>query len=179
MQIRNIIFILSSLFIFYVPVVAQGLLGKSQFLIAYESKAAFLGEVVFIGEKPEGFYTSGEWSQTAIFKVKKQLKGKITSKFVAISIAVTGDLQGSIFEKNEYIVFLSDHSGGGNSFSCGNFELDSKNSKFKVLSNTNQPFKMPCFSVDELRNIVEGTKEEITAITVYLKFLAKNKKRPS
>lgn len=175
MLIKKCFFIFSVSILAYIPVSAQSLSGKSQILIAYESKAAFLGEVVFIGEKPNGFYTSISTSQTAVFKVKKQLRGKIEATFVAVGIAVTGDLHGAIFEKSDYIVFLSDYSGNGNSDSCGHYALDAKNTKFKVQSDSKRAFKMPCYHVDELNNIVEGTKEEIEAIKGYLNFLENRK----
>jgi hypothetical protein len=150
---------------------AQSLLGKSQILIAYESKAAFLGEVVYIGDPPGGFSTYGSTSQTLIFKIRKVFRGRIDPRFVAVRVAVTGDLRGSVFENDLYIVLLSDYSGVGNSGSCGEFEFDSKNDKFKILAGNKRSFSLPCYHVDQLNNILEGSEKEIAAITDYFKFL--------
>ena len=177
MRIKTIIFLLSTFFIFCVSVSAQSLLGKSQILIAYESKTAFLGEVVYIGNQADGGFSTGiSFSQTGIFKVKKQLKGGLEDEFVKISFDVTrgNNLNGLIFRGNDYVVFLSENSGNGDSSFCGNFERDSKTGKFEVAKN-DKPFKMPCYSAN-LRSLVAGTKEELEAITDYLSFL-KNKKQ--
>lgn len=178
MRIKTIIFLLSSFFIFCVPASAQSLLGKSQILIAYESKTVFIGEVVYIENLAgEGFSTGIGTSQTAIFKVKKQLKGNLEDEFVKISFEVTrgNNLNGLIFEGSDYIIFLSDNSGKGDSNFCGNFERDSKTAKFKVAKNE-KTFKMPCYFAN-LKSLVAGTKEEIEAITDYLSFFEnKNKK---
>ncbi|MEZ5423982.1 MAG: hypothetical protein R2682_12950 [Pyrinomonadaceae bacterium] len=174
---KTVIFFLSSFFIFCVSVSAQSLLGKSQILIAYKSKTAFLGEVVYIGNLSDGGFSTGiGFSQTAIFKVKKQLKGGLEDEFVKISFDVTrGDnLNGLIFRGNDYVVFLSENSGNGDSSFCGNFERGSKTGKFKVAKN-DKPFKVPCYSAT-LRSLVAGTKEELEAITDYLSFL-KNKNK--
>ena len=175
MRIKTFIFLLSGLFIFFVPASAQGLLGKSQLLIAYESKTAFLGEVVYIAEQAGGVYSGIGTSQNIIFKIKKNLKGEIKDKFVTIGFETTqGDnLKAVILEKRDYIVFLSANSKLEATNFCGNFELDSKNEKFKVSKNSARSFKMPCYFAD-LKSIVEGTTEEIEAITDYLSFL-KNK----
>jgi hypothetical protein len=177
MRMKTIIFLLSSLFIFCIPVLSQSLLGKSQILIAYESKTVFLGELVYVGEPlNNGFYTGVGTSQTAIFKVKKQLKGKLEDEFVKINFEVTrgNNLNGSIFEKDEYLLFLNENSGKGDSNLCGNFERDSKTDKFKVAKHKNT-FKMPCYFAD-LKSLIAGTREEIEAITDYLSFLENRKK---
>ena len=166
MRVKTLIFLLSSLSMFCVSVSAQSLLGKSQILIAYESKKVFLGEVVYIGKlADEGFSTSIGTSQTAIFRVKKQLKGDLQDEFVKISFEVTNgnNLNGLIFEKSDYLILLSENSGRGDSHFCGNFERDSKTAKFKVAKNETI-FKMPCYFAD-LKSLVAGTKEEIEAIT--------------
>jgi hypothetical protein len=177
MRAKNILFLLSSFFIFCIPAAAQSLLGKSQILIAYESKAVLLGEVVYIGNLgDEGFSTDIGISQTAIFKVRKRLKGNLKDEFVKISFAVTrgNNLNGLIFEGDDYLIFLSENSGKGDSISCGNFERDPKTTKFSVAKKE-RTFKMPCYFAD-LKSLVAGTKEEIEAVTDYLSFLENRSK---
>jgi hypothetical protein len=178
MRTREIGFLLLSVFFFCcVPASAQGLLGKSQFLIAYESNAAILGQVVHVAKPPDGLYTGVSNSQTVVFKVKRRLKGKFEDKFVKVNFAVPNgiNLEGVLLEESEYIIFLDKNSGNGDSDFCGDFEWDSKAGKFMAAKGSKHAFKMPCYFAD-LKSVVEGTKREIETVSSFLTFLENGNK---
>lgn len=140
-------------------IMAQPVEDKSQIRLAYEAKTAFVGEVVYVVEPPEGPYTTPSFAQTMVLRIDGRIKGhtKSFNSYVGLSIAVTKDLRLFINKGDRLIVLLNNQS----------FRI-TDNCDFAGVPQhalrVGNVEKIPCYWIENSKSILPGSEEELNAI---------------
>jgi hypothetical protein len=154
----------------FVLVVAPQTTRDSQILLAYQSKLAFIGELVYIGHPPKLFSTATPVGiQTVVLRVKRIIRGSYMVPFIRVGLEIpVNDKYGPSHKYNEgdeYIVFLGD---GDCSSWCEDQEWDANLKKWVVPTKFESYRKSACF-VSTMRSIIDANDEEVAAIEKLLK----------
>jgi hypothetical protein len=149
----------------YSATLSQVPAGDSQIVTAFQAKLIFVGKVIAIGPRIEGFLV-GPSAQTVIFKVKMVLKGRLQLSYISVSVGTSKDLREVFSDGDEIIVFLNKFSGHGRIKDCGDSKGLSKADP--AIDQSKNFLHAQCYKLDSLRSFIYANAEEIKALKFFL-----------